>query len=72
MKKCLGAPGTPGAFEKSYKNIYKLLQFLALGSQGTPGVFQKLYKNSYKLDSLFRASTTSGKCLRPPGTPGVF
>ena len=29
-------------------------------------------KNIYKLDRHSGASTTSEKCLGPPGTPGVF
>ena len=47
LEKCLGTPGTPGVFEKSCKNIFKLdihsggstTSEKCLGTPGTPGVF---------------------------------
>ena len=64
--------GTPGVFQKSYKNIYKLARHSEAsktskkysGAPGTPGVFQKSYKSIYKLARLSEASTTSKKMFR--------
>ena len=69
-EKCFGAPGIPGDFQKSCKNIYKPERHF--GASGTPGVFYKSYKNIYKLDRHSGASKTSEKCLGTPGTPEVF